>query len=76
MLCYAILLQLCLTLWDHVDYSPPGSSVHGDLQARILEWVAMTFSRESYQPRDRTHVSSCLALAGGFFTTSTTWKAL
>ena len=39
--------QLCLTLCDPVDCSPPGSSVHGILQARILEWVAISFSRES-----------------------------
>ena len=43
-------LQLCLTLCDLVDYSPPGSSVHGSLQARILEWVAMPSSRGSSQP--------------------------
>ena len=40
-------LQSCLTLWDPVDYSPPGSSVHGILHARILEWVAMPSSRGS-----------------------------
>ena len=45
-------LQLCLTLCDPVDCSPPGSSVHGILQARILEWVAMPSSRESTQPRN------------------------
>ena len=45
--------------------SLPGSSVHGILQARILEWVAMLFSRESSQPRDQTQVSH---IAGGFFT--------
>jgi len=45
--------------------SPPGSSVHGISQARILEWVAISFSRSS-RPRDQTHVS---CLAGGFFTT-------
>ena len=39
------------------DCSPPGSSVHGILQARILEWVAIPFSRGPYQPRDQTHVS-------------------
>ena len=39
--------QSCLTLWDPVDRSPPGSSVHGILQARILEWVAISFSRGS-----------------------------
>ena len=40
-----------------MDCSPPGSSVHGILQARILEWVAMPFSRGSSQPRDQTHIS-------------------
>ena len=44
-------------LCDPVDYSPPGSSVHGILQARILEWVAISFSRASSPPRDRTQVS-------------------
>ena len=39
--------QSCPTLWDPMDYSPPGSSVHGILQARILEWVAIPFSRGS-----------------------------
>ena len=55
-------LQSCSTLSDPVDCSPPGSSVHGILQARILEWVAISFSRGSSQPRDRTHVSciSCI----------------
>ena len=42
---------------DPVDCSPPGSSIHGILQARILEWVAIPFSRGSSQSRDRTHVS-------------------
>ena len=46
--------------------SPPCSSVHGISQARILEWIAISFSRESSWPRDPTHVS---CLAGGFFTT-------
>ena len=49
--------QLCLTLCDPMDCSPPGSSVHGILQARILEWVAIPFSRESSSPRDQTQVS-------------------
>ena len=51
-------LQLCLTLGDPMDCSPPGSSVRGILQARILEWVAMPSSRGSSQPRDQTRVSS------------------
>ena len=47
-----IVIQLCLTLRDSVDCSPPGSSVHGILQARILEWVAKPSSRGPSQPRD------------------------
>ena len=43
---------------DSAFYSPPGSSVHGILQARILEWVAISFSRGSFQSRDQTPVSS------------------
>ena len=45
-------LQLCLTLCDPMDCSPPGFSVHGILQASILEWVVISFSRVSSQPRD------------------------
>ena len=52
--------QLCLTRCNPMDCSPPGSSVHGILQARILEWVAISFSRGSSQPRDWTQVS-CIA---------------
>ena len=50
-------LQLCLTLYDPMDCIPPGPSVHGILQARVLEWGAMPSSRGSSQPRDQTHVS-------------------
>ena len=49
--------QSCPTLCDPVDCSSPGSSVRGIFQARILEWVAISFSRGSSQPRDRTQVS-------------------
>ena len=49
--------QSCPTLCDPMDCSLPGSSVHGILQARILEWVAISFSRGSSRPRDRTWVS-------------------
>ena len=49
--------QACLTLCDPVDCSPPGSSERGILQARILEWVAITSSRGSSRPRDQTQVS-------------------
>ena len=55
-----------------MDCSPPGSSVHGFLQARILEWVAIFFSRGSSQPRDQTQVS---CIAGRFFTVWTTREA-
>ena len=50
--------QLYLTLLPPMDYSQPSSSVHGIFQARILEWVAIHFSRESSGPRDQTQVSS------------------
>ena len=55
--CWSEVAQSCPTLCDPVDCSPPGFSVHGILQARILEWVAISFSRESSRPRDRTQVS-------------------
>ena len=57
--------SMCLTLYDPMDCSPPRSSVHVILQARILEWVAISFSRGSSPPRDRTWVS---CIAGRFFT--------
>ena len=69
-------LQSCPTLCDPVDCSLPGSSVDRILQAKILEWVAISFSRGSSKPRDQTHISIFPALAGRFFTTSTTWEAL
>ena len=50
-------LQLCTALCDPMDCSPSDSSVHGILQARILEWIAIPFSRGSSWPRDRTHIS-------------------
>ena len=49
--------QSCSTLCDPMDCGLPGSSVRGILQARVLEWVAISFSRVSSQPRDRTQVS-------------------
>ena len=64
-----LVTQSCPTLWDPMDHSLPGSSVRGILQARILEWVAIPFSRGSSQPRDGTQVS-CLAsshLQGGCY---------
>ena len=57
--------QLSPTFCNPMDCSLPGSSVHGILQARILEWVPVPFSRGSFQPRDRIQVSN---IADGFFT--------
>ena len=57
--------QSCLTLCNPMDYSPSDSSVHGILQARILEWVAISLSQGSSQPRDRT----CVSCAGRRFFT-------
>ena len=64
--------SVCPTLYDPVDCSPPGFSVHGILQTRILEWVAIPFSRGSSRPRDRAWVSR---IAGRFFTVWTTREA-
>ena len=61
----------CLTLCNPMDCSLPGSSVHGMLQARTLEWVAISSSKGSSQPRDQTQVSST---AGRFFTIWATWE--
>ena len=60
-----LVAQSCQSLCDSMDYRPPGSSVHGILQARILEWVAIPFSRGSSQPRDWTQVS---CIVSRFFT--------
>ena len=71
-----LVAQFCLTPCNPMDYSPPGSSVHGILQARILEWVVISLSSGSSWPRDWT----CICTAGGFFTCWTIraapiWKA-
>jgi len=58
-------VQSCPTLCDPVDGSLPGSSINGIFQVRVLEWIAISFSRESSQPRDRTQVSR---IAGRRFT--------
>ena len=59
-----LVIQSCLIRCDPVDCSLPGSSIHGILQAKILEWLAMPSSRGSSQPRDQTQLSHT---AGGFF---------
>ena len=57
--CCCLVSKSCLTLCNPMDCSPPGPS-HGGLQARILEWLAIPFSRVSSPPKDRTHIS-CIA---------------
>ena len=71
-----LVTQSCSTLWDPMDCSLPGSSLHGILQARILEWVAISFSRESSQHRDHTRVSRGSCIACRFFTTEPLGKPL
>ena len=70
-----LVAQSCLTFCDTMDCSSPGSSVHGILQVRILEWVAIPFHRGSSWPRDWTTIS---CVAGRFFTVlasfNQTWK--
>ena len=72
-MCVCVLVtQLCLTLCNLTNCSPPGFSVPGILQARILEWIAIPFSRGSSRPRDRTLVS---CTASRFFTIWDTGKS-
>ena len=59
-----LVAQLCLTLWDPTGYSQPASSIHGILKSRILDWVAILFSRRSFRPRDQTQSPT---LKGDFF---------
>ena len=67
-----LVIQSCPILCDPMDCSLPGSSVHGMLQVRILEWVAIPFSKRSFQPWDWTWVS---CIAGKFFTVWATREA-
>ena len=76
-LCECSVAQSCPILCNPMDYSPPGFSVHGIFQARVLEWIAISYSRGSSRPRDRTHVSwlSCSGRQFFFFFFFTTGKA-
>ena len=69
------LLKLCPVLCDPMDHSLPGSSVHGILQARIVEWVAIHSSRDLPAPEIKPESLTSPALAGGFFTIHATWEA-
>ena len=67
--------QLCLTYWDPLACSLPGSSVHKILQARILEWVAISSFRESSQPRDWTCLSYVFCIDRQILYRCATWEA-
>ena len=68
-------LQSCLALCDPMECSLPGSSVHGILQVRILEWVAISFLRGSSSPKYPTHVFCVSCMAGDFFIHWAIWEA-
>ena len=73
---HAKLLQSCLTLCDPMDHSLAGSSVHRILQTRILEWIAMPSTRETFCPGIKPTSLVSPAFTSVFFTTSATWEAL
>ena len=64
--CACSVAKLCLTSCDPMDCSPPGSSMHGLLLARILEWVAISSFRRSFQPRDGMHISCVSYIASKY----------
>ena len=68
-----LITQLCPTLCNPTDYSPPGSSVHSILQAKILEWIAIPFSRGSSEPRDQTYRKTTFS---PFYESNTYWEFL
>ena len=76
LMCTRARAQSCPTLCNPMDCSPPGSSVHGIPQARILEWVALPSSRRSSSPRDRNVVFLRLLRGRWILYHSTTWEAL
>ena len=69
--CMLSRVQLC----DPIDCSPPGSSVHGIFQARILERVAISYSRKSFQPRDRTPISCISSIVRQILYHRAPWEA-
>ena len=73
--CVCSFTQSCLILCDPIAYSPQGSSVHEIFQARILEWVAISFSRESSSPRGQSPVSCISSVNRLTFYHCTTWEA-
>ena len=74
--CVCVYTQADPTLCDPMNCSPPGSSVHGIFQARILEWVAISSSWESSRPRDWIYVSHVSCIGKQILHLCTTWEAL
>ena len=74
--CVRAQLLSCLSLCDPMDCSPPGSSVRGISQARILQWVAISFSRDLFWPRDQTCVSCISYIGRSILYHWATWEAL
>ena len=75
MVCVCSLVQSCLTLCSPMDCSPPGSSVHGISQVRILEWVAISYFRRSSCPRNQTHISCVSCIGRRILYLFATWEA-
>ena len=73
--CVYVCAPLCPTLCNPMDCSPPGSSTHGFSQAWILEWVAISYSRESSWPKDWTHISCVSWIGRWVLYLSATWEA-
>ena len=74
-MCVRSVAQLCLTLWDRVGWSQPGSSVHRIFQRRILEWVAIAYSRQSSWPMDGARIFYFSCIGTQTFITSITWES-
>ena len=74
--CVCVRARSCLTLPDPMNCSAPGSTVHGVVQARILEWVAISSSRGSSKPRDQTRISFISCVGRWILYHCATWEAL
>ena len=71
-----LVTQSCLTLSDHMDCGPPGSSVHGILQAKILEWVAITFSKCSLSSSHKRQLETITTSSNCMFSSFASWREL
>ena len=69
-MCVCVFSGSVMSDWDPMDCSLPGLSAHGIFEVRILESVAISYTRDSSQPRDQTHVSCVSCITGIFFTTA------